>query len=105
VPQRALGRHPFDRLCGDLCDSVIAGVVVQHCRTVLFGGRGDDEIRQPEMTVSAPGRQCPGLADPSGVSFESVNHPGRYLRQRPSLLYLEAADTPAAHADATFHLD
>lgn len=45
-----------------------------------------------------------GLADSSGVSFESVNHPGRFIRHRDFHLYLEPADTDLARRDATFLL-
>ncbi|WP_199442176.1 glycoside hydrolase family 43 protein [Umezawaea beigongshangensis] len=45
----------------------------------------------------------PGLADPSCSSFESVNFPGRFLRQADLRLRLDARATTASHrADATF---
>jgi hypothetical protein len=46
-----------------------------------------------------------GLADPNGVSFESVNFPGRYMRHRDFLLWLEAPTSPGDvvfRQDATF---
>ena len=46
-----------------------------------------------------------GLADPNGVSFESVNFLGRYVRHRDLLLWLEApasADDDLFRRDATF---
>lgn len=45
-----------------------------------------------------------GLADPSGVSFESVNFPGRYLRVRSNgEVWLDSNDSTATFAnDATF---
>ncbi|WP_084134630.1 RICIN domain-containing protein [Paenibacillus harenae] len=45
-----------------------------------------------------------GLADPSGVSFESVNFPGRYLRVRSSgEVWLDPSDSTTAFAnEATF---
>ncbi|WP_082905515.1 AbfB domain-containing protein [Bradyrhizobium centrolobii] len=43
-----------------------------------------------------------GLADPAGVSFESVNFPGRFIRHRDFHLFLEPADSDLARRDATF---
>ena len=44
-----------------------------------------------------------GLADPSCVSFESINFPGRFLRHRNFTIYLDANDGSALFAkDATF---
>ncbi|GAB4004957.1 hypothetical protein GCM10029992_51420 [Glycomyces albus] len=49
-------------------------------------------------------RLVPGLADSAGVSFESVNFPGYYLRHSYFDLKLEADDgTSPFAADATFH--
>ncbi|MBB4908383.1 glycoside hydrolase family 43 protein [Actinophytocola algeriensis] len=49
-------------------------------------------------------RLVPGLADSSGVSFESVNYPGEYLRHHNLAIQLAANDgTAAFRADATFH--
>ncbi|MFI5838832.1 glycoside hydrolase family 43 protein [Catenuloplanes sp. NPDC051500] len=46
----------------------------------------------------------PGLADPAGVSFRSVNFPTMYLRHWSYALVLAADDgTAAFDADATFH--
>ncbi|OPG01203.1 alpha-L-arabinofuranosidase [Streptomyces sp. GKU 895] len=46
----------------------------------------------------------PGLADSSGVSFQSVNYPTRYLRHYDYALRLDANDgTSTFAADATFH--
>jgi hypothetical protein len=36
-----------------------------------------------------------GLADPSGVSFESVNFPGRFLRHRNNEIWLDPNDGSA----------
>ncbi|MFM9594304.1 glycoside hydrolase family 43 protein [Streptomyces scabiei] len=45
----------------------------------------------------------PGLADSSGVSFQSVSHPTRYLRHYDYALRLDVNDgTPTFAADATF---
>jgi hypothetical protein len=43
-----------------------------------------------------------GLADLAGVSFESVNFPGRFIRHRDSHLFVEPADSDLARRDATF---
>ncbi|MFC4587019.1 glycoside hydrolase family 43 protein [Sphaerisporangium corydalis] len=46
----------------------------------------------------------PGLADAAGVSFQSVNYPGMYLRQSGFALVLNTADSSTAFkADATFY--
>lgn len=46
----------------------------------------------------------PGLADGSGLSFQSVNYPTRYLRHYDYQLRLDLNDgTPTFAADATFH--
>ncbi|MCZ8520172.1 MULTISPECIES: glycoside hydrolase family 43 protein [Paenibacillus] len=48
-------------------------------------------------------RIVPGLADPEGVSFESVNQPGSYLRHYNYEMKLAQADGSAAFkGDATF---
>ncbi|NAS22901.1 alpha-L-arabinofuranosidase [Herbidospora sp. NEAU-GS84] len=49
-------------------------------------------------------RMVPGLADSAGVSFESVNRPGSYLRHWDYAMRLDANDgTAVFRADATFH--
>jgi hypothetical protein len=49
-------------------------------------------------------RLRPGLADASGVSFESVNYPGRFLRHAGYAIRLDANDGSSLFAqDATFH--
>ncbi|KAA9378509.1 alpha-L-arabinofuranosidase [Microbispora cellulosiformans] len=49
-------------------------------------------------------RMVPGLADSAGVSFESVNYPGSYLRHYNYELRLAAAENTATfRADATFY--
>ncbi|MDP9794379.1 roadblock/LC7 domain-containing protein [Catenuloplanes nepalensis] len=48
-------------------------------------------------------RMVAGLADSSGVSFESVNYPGRFLRHLNYEIRLDANDNTATfRADATF---
>lgn len=46
--------------------------------------------------------QGPGLADPSGVSFQSFNYPDRFLRHRDFDLHVEPRDSANLAADATF---
>jgi Alpha-L-arabinofuranosidase B (ABFB) domain/Glycosyl hydrolase family 62 len=49
-------------------------------------------------------RVVSGLANSSGVSFESVNFPGRFLRHRNSEIWLDANDGSAGfRADATWY--
>jgi len=49
-------------------------------------------------------RIVPGLADPAGVSFQSVNFPTRYLRHANFAMVLNENDSTAAfRADATFY--
>ncbi|GAB3981174.1 glycoside hydrolase family 43 protein [Plantactinospora veratri] len=48
-------------------------------------------------------RMVPGLADTAGVSFESVNRPGSYLRHSDHAIRLDPNDNSATfRADATF---
>ena len=44
----------------------------------------------------------PGLADPNGVSFESLDPPGHFLRHRDFHLFVEPEDDPSLASDATF---
>jgi hypothetical protein len=47
----------------------------------------------------------PGLKDPAGISFESVEHPGHYLRHYAYVLYLNAYDSSDLFKqDATFYV-
>jgi hypothetical protein len=49
-------------------------------------------------------RLVPGLADPAGVSFQSVNFPTRYLRHSNFAIVLNTNDNSAIfRADATFY--
>ncbi|MGI5150066.1 glycoside hydrolase family 43 protein [Plantactinospora sp. CA-294935] len=49
-------------------------------------------------------RMVPGLADSSGVSFQSVNFPSRYLRHSDYAIRLDENDNTAAfRGDATFY--
>lgn len=50
-------------------------------------------------------RMVPGLADPAGVSFESVNFPGEFLRHRNGELWKDPFAGQALFlADATFYI-
>lgn len=54
--------------------------------------------------ADAQWRLRPGLANASGVSFESVNYPGQFLRHSNYVLGLTANDGSSGFAaDATFH--
>jgi len=45
-----------------------------------------------------------GLADPNGISFESVNNPGMYLRHYNYKLRLESVSDSIGYEDATFFM-
>ncbi|GJF34842.1 hypothetical protein KNE206_75420 [Kitasatospora sp. NE20-6] len=67
-----------------------------------FTGRIDAFPFDPYL--DAEWKIVPGLADSTGVSFESVNFPGRYLRHSGFAVVLNANDSTAQFAaDATFH--
>ncbi|MFI9767905.1 glycoside hydrolase family 43 protein [Streptomyces sp. NPDC052415] len=67
-----------------------------------FAGRIDTYPVEPYK--DSLWKLVPGLADASGVSFQSVNHPTRYLRHADYAVRLDVNDgTPAFAADATFH--
>jgi len=44
----------------------------------------------------------PGLADPNGISFESLSPRGHFLRHRDFHLFVEPEDSPNLAPDATF---
>ncbi|WP_443049511.1 AbfB domain-containing protein [Streptomyces sp. HD] len=44
-----------------------------------------------------------GLSDSAGVSYESYNYAGRYIRHYDYLLKVQAPSTAADRADATFY--
>lgn len=67
-----------------------------------FVGRIDELPFEPYE--DSQWRLVPGLADPTGVSFESVNHPGQYLRHQNFDVRLSGSDGSAGFkADATFY--
>lgn len=45
-----------------------------------------------------------GLADPNGISFESVNFPGQYLRHSTNELVLDSVSNSSQQGDATFYI-
>ncbi|CAM5621982.1 Alpha-L-arabinofuranosidase B arabinose-binding domain-containing protein OS=Streptomyces aurantiogriseus OX=66870 GN=GCM10010251_96460 PE=4 SV=1 [Streptomyces aurantiogriseus] len=56
------------------------------------------------MYTDSQWKLVPGLADGSGVSFQSVNYPTRYLRHYNYELRLDVNDgTSTFAADATFY--
>jgi hypothetical protein len=57
-----------------------------------------------DPTADQQWRIVPGLADPAGVSFQSVNNPTRYLRHFSFAIRLDVNDNTAIfRADATFY--
>lgn len=44
-----------------------------------------------------------GLSDSAGVSYESDNYAGRYVRHYDYLLYVQTPSTATDKADATFY--
>ncbi|MGW9594725.1 glycoside hydrolase family 43 protein [Streptomyces chartreusis] len=67
-----------------------------------FAGRIDEYPFDP--FPDSQWKLVPGLADTSGVSFQSVNYPARYLRHYDYALRLDENDgTSTFAADATFH--
>ncbi|SJL85067.1 family 43 glycosylhydrolase [Vibrio palustris] len=57
----------------------------------------------PTPATSSQFKVVAGLADPQGISFESVSHPGYYLRHRNFSLYMEYNKGNTFAADATFY--
>ncbi|MGF0169450.1 glycoside hydrolase family 43 protein [Streptomyces sp. Marseille-Q5077] len=67
-----------------------------------FAGRIDEYPFDP--FPDSQWKLVPGLADASGVSFQSVNYPTRYLRHYSYALRLDESDGTSAFAgDATFY--
>lgn len=58
----------------------------------------DNELFWADVTF----RVVPGLADPTWVSFESVNYPGRFLRHSNYKLRLDPVADDLGRKDATF---
>ncbi|GHD01899.1 hypothetical protein GCM10010313_14920 [Streptomyces violarus] len=74
-------------------------------------GRRDRQPARPHdlfatsRTVRVRRRLPParGLADPAGVSYQSYNYPGRYVRHWEYLLNAQTVSTTTDRADATFY--
>ncbi|MER5215193.1 glycoside hydrolase family 43 protein [Streptomyces sp. NPDC002838] len=74
----------------------------RYVRHSNYAGRIDEYPFDPY--TDSQWKLVPGLADSSGVSFQSVNFPTRYLRHYNYELRLDANDgTSTFAADATFH--
>ena len=74
-----------------------AGHFIRH---FYFRLRADPDVSPAEDLKF---RVVAGLADSNGVSFESVNFPGRFIRQNNDEVLLDLNDSTAAFAqDATF---
>jgi hypothetical protein len=62
------------------------------------------DISVVDPMVDSKWRVVAGLADPDGISFESVSRPNYYLRQSNSSIVLNANDNSASFkGDATFY--
>ncbi|MFD7504179.1 glycoside hydrolase family 43 protein [Streptomyces sp. NPDC059850] len=69
-----------------------------------FGYAGRIDTYPFDLYTDAMWKLVPGLADSSGVSFQSVNNPTRHLRHYDYQLRLDVNDgTSAFAADATFY--
>ncbi|MFD3924827.1 glycoside hydrolase family 43 protein [Streptomyces sp. NPDC058614] len=74
----------------------------RYVRHSAYVGRIDEYPFDP--FADSQWKLVPGLADASGVSFQSVNYPTRYLRHYNYQLRLDATDSTTAFAqDATFY--
>jgi len=75
----------------------VAGALIRHRDGRL---RLDADV---SPVADSQWQQVPGLADPEGVSFESVNFPGDYLRHRNGEVWKDRSDGSAGFkADATW---
>ena len=45
-----------------------------------------------------------GIWDPKGLSFEALTHPGRFLRHRSYVFWIESGSTPLWKKDSTFYI-
>ena len=71
-------------------------------RVHLQGREGDIELFLRDSAF----RVVPGLADPEGISFQSVNFPDRFIRHRDLHLWAEPAAGPEDEIfrrDATYY--
>jgi len=60
-------------------------------------------VKNADTSATARWKIVPGLVDAQGISFESVEHPGHYLRHYDSRISLALNDgSPTFDSDATF---
>lgn len=92
-------RNPFtDGVVNRLEAFSPASLFVRHANA---RGRVDANVTPPE---DSQWRMIPGLADPAGVSFESVNYPGQFLRHRNGEVWRDGyVGETLFRADATFY--
>jgi len=92
-------RNPFtDGIVYRLETSNFAGSYIRHKDA---RGRIDSNVTP---FADSQWRMVPGLADPAGVSFESVNFPGEFLRHRNGEIWKDPyVGQPLFAADATFY--
>jgi hypothetical protein len=57
-----------------------------------------------QFAADATFKQVAGLADASWSSFQSYNHPDRYLRHNAYQLRLDPISTATGRGDATFRV-
>ncbi|MDW6005284.1 family 43 glycosylhydrolase [Vibrio mangrovi] len=73
-------------------------------RVLTYRANGVWMEETPAPLSSSQFKPVPGLYDSTGVSFESVTHPGYYLRHRNYTLYMEYNNHKGTFAqDATFY--
>lgn len=77
------------------------GYFLRHRNYIFWVERNDGSAL---FRADASFNRRAGLSDSSGVSFESVNFPGRYLRHVNDDLLLQAVPSTTDKADATFTL-
>jgi hypothetical protein len=87
-----------------------SGYFFRHYGYRLYLHPADGTAPNPHIFgIDATFRMVPGLADAEGVSFESLNYPGHYIRHRNSELWLDplaqSDDQELFRNDATFIRD
>lgn len=65
---------------------------------------GNAKILENPSLANSQWTMVPGLADPSGVSFQSRNNPNLYLRHSGYVLYAQEKSGGTFAADATFYI-
>ncbi|MDC0713714.1 AbfB domain-containing protein [Stigmatella sp. ncwal1] len=74
----------------------------RYVRHINLAARIDEYAFDPY--TDSQWKLVPGLADPAGISFQSVSHPTSYLRHSNNVLVLHVNDNSALFkADATFY--